>query len=512
MVVSMASTELSEPGINIGPEASSLYRPLELNQIRLLTVLPASCRSDEIYCDMRIVALGDTAVTSCEALSYAWNSIERTCRISVNNYLLLITANLNEALRHLRDTEKPRTLWVDAICINQDSITERNTQILFMGKIYSTARQVIIWLGLETEDNDINLRVLAERAKELNPEEIRANIGNLFERQWWYRSWVVQEFLNAQKRIFVCGSITLSFNTMRRIWVALYGFNDRYRYMHIYNFMGAINTIKTSKLREVLLDFGHCQATDPRDKIYAYLSLSNDISTVIPDYAASIQRVYTDFARTYIEEERNLEIICTHHRGYNSINLPSWVPDWSVCRSVAQNWTVSVQAESIFSAGYRPRGRLDQEFPSAKELSIEDGPSLLVFGVPIGKISKAWRSLDPRWFATSDWMAALRSWKPKDIETGTYLSGQSRFSAFCCTIIADSTGLLRFSRTPDMLLSLEAEILRALSGASTSNFDRLFTLLRRSTYSSRFAMLSGGHFALIPNASEIGDDVHSTRM
>ena len=503
----MASTELSEPRINVGPEASSVYCPLEPNQIRFLTILPALCLSDEICCDLRTVALGDEAVASYEALSYTWNSMELSCRISVNNYTLMVTANLYEALRHLRGTENPRTLWVDALCINQHNMAERNVQVLLMGKIYSTVRQVIIWLGTDVEDVDAGLRVLAERAPKLSTEEIRANIGTLFERQWWYRSWVVQEFLNAQERIFVCGSITLSFNTMRLIWDAISRFNDWYMYMHIYNLLGAMNTAKSSKLRDVMLDFGHCLATDPRDKVYAYLNLAKDISTVIPDYTASIQRVYTDFAKTYIKEEGNLEIICTHHRGYNSINLPSWVPDWSICRRAVQNWTVNSQVQSIFSAGYRPGSRSGQRLPSAGLISFEDTQSLLISGILIGKVSEAARSLDPSWFDTSDWVVGLRSWKPKDVETSTYLNGESKFSAFCCTIITDSTGFLRFSGNFGMLSSLEDEVLKALSGAATSNLSRLSALLRRSTYSSRFARLSDGHFALIPNASEIGDDV-----
>lgn len=83
--------------------------------------------------------------------------------------------------------------------------------------------------------------------------------------------------------------------------------------MYIYNLIGAMNIAKTSKLREVILDFGHCLAIDPWDKIYTYLNLVNNISTIIPDYTASIHCIYTDFVRTYIKEEHNLEIICIYY-------------------------------------------------------------------------------------------------------------------------------------------------------------------------------------------------------
>jgi hypothetical protein len=37
--------------------------------------------------------------------------------------------------------------WIDAICINQDDIPERNSQVQMMGDIYTNATFVMIWLG-----------------------------------------------------------------------------------------------------------------------------------------------------------------------------------------------------------------------------------------------------------------------------------------------------------------------------------------------------------------------------
>lgn len=38
-------------------------------------------------------------------------------------------------------------LWVDQLCIDQDSSAEKSQQVAFMGEIYSTARRTILWLG-----------------------------------------------------------------------------------------------------------------------------------------------------------------------------------------------------------------------------------------------------------------------------------------------------------------------------------------------------------------------------
>jgi hypothetical protein len=41
-----------------------------------------------------------------------------------------------------------RTFWIDALCIDQDSITKRNHQVAQMGRIYASASEVIAWFGI----------------------------------------------------------------------------------------------------------------------------------------------------------------------------------------------------------------------------------------------------------------------------------------------------------------------------------------------------------------------------
>jgi hypothetical protein len=43
--------------------------------------------------------------------------------------------------------DQPRVLWVDAICIDQFSVPDKNQQIPIMLEIYSRAAEVILWLG-----------------------------------------------------------------------------------------------------------------------------------------------------------------------------------------------------------------------------------------------------------------------------------------------------------------------------------------------------------------------------
>jgi len=50
-------------------------------------------------------------------------------------------------LQYLRQPSRTRKIWVDAICIDQSSTTERNHQVALMGEVYKLAKRVLIWLG-----------------------------------------------------------------------------------------------------------------------------------------------------------------------------------------------------------------------------------------------------------------------------------------------------------------------------------------------------------------------------
>ena len=41
--------------------------------------------------------------------------------------------------------------WIDAICIQQSDVSERNHQVRMMGLIYKRAAFVLAWLGMDCE-------------------------------------------------------------------------------------------------------------------------------------------------------------------------------------------------------------------------------------------------------------------------------------------------------------------------------------------------------------------------
>ncbi|KAK7752516.1 hypothetical protein SLS62_005484 [Diatrype stigma] len=133
------------------------HTPLRLHRgIRVLDLLPSFGRRDaSIRCKTREIVLGDPD-EQYEAISYVWGAPAGDCTIVCNGQDLLVTPNCRKMLRRLRRFHRTRTLWVDAICIDQTytGTAERNEQIPLMGQIYhkaSASRMVIFDLVRERE-------------------------------------------------------------------------------------------------------------------------------------------------------------------------------------------------------------------------------------------------------------------------------------------------------------------------------------------------------------------------
>jgi hypothetical protein len=115
-----------------------------LREIRLLYLHPGTW-NDAITCDLYKVSLDDQPCF--KAISYVWGNPHQTNLITVNGQFFAVTRNLFGGLQRMRKTEIGLTLWADAVCINQDNLDERYQQVQLMGDIYSSAEEVLVWLG-----------------------------------------------------------------------------------------------------------------------------------------------------------------------------------------------------------------------------------------------------------------------------------------------------------------------------------------------------------------------------
>lgn len=115
--------------------------------IRLLRLLPSALKSSPLRCELQHASLQAEPPPVYDALSYVWGSSNFTETILVDGHECSITKSLDGALRRLRQRWQSRVMWVDQICVNQDDMDERSSQVLLFGKLYRTAKRVVAWLG-----------------------------------------------------------------------------------------------------------------------------------------------------------------------------------------------------------------------------------------------------------------------------------------------------------------------------------------------------------------------------
>ncbi|KAH6716038.1 heterokaryon incompatibility protein-domain-containing protein, partial [Leptodontidium sp. MPI-SDFR-AT-0119] len=116
--------------------------------IRLLELLPCSTAA-ALKCRLIHVFLADNP--PYQALRYCWGDNSNPVTIQCDTGTILVTQNLYAALLRLRKKQQHRTLWVDAICINQGDDSERIHQVRQMKDIYQAASRTLVWLGPDTD-------------------------------------------------------------------------------------------------------------------------------------------------------------------------------------------------------------------------------------------------------------------------------------------------------------------------------------------------------------------------
>ena len=87
---------------------------------------------------------------------------ERAKLIGLNGSPVGVGQNLYLALQYIRHKVKPRNLWVDAICINQNDLYERGRQVRIMSQIFAKSILVLAWLGEADEDSDTTLDIIED--------------------------------------------------------------------------------------------------------------------------------------------------------------------------------------------------------------------------------------------------------------------------------------------------------------------------------------------------------------
>ncbi|KZL79375.1 ankyrin and het domain protein [Colletotrichum incanum] len=193
---------------------------------------------------------------SYEAISYVWGSEDRPRRIvSPAGAEIAITENLYHCLKRIRLEDRTRLVWADALCINQSDNKEKESQIMLMHDIYVSARRVLAYLGEEADGSKEAIELIEKYWRVNIPNPLNAGarafvenllsepvpdaptgseaelppqgdekwmaVSRFWNRSWFRRVWVVQEFILARDVLMICGDKTVSWSQLWPATVAL---------------------------------------------------------------------------------------------------------------------------------------------------------------------------------------------------------------------------------------------------------------------------------------------------
>jgi len=146
---------------------------------------------------------------SYEALSYTWDGQSPDQPIRCHGRTLKITRNCEIALFRLRNSSK-RRLWVDSICIDQTSASEKSVQVPLMGDIYGKSRKVLLWLGNATKASDLSFEYLKDVHRIILPYNLHIVHQSLAGTQPTF-PWHVEQELEVRRLAFD-GKILIRFS------------------------------------------------------------------------------------------------------------------------------------------------------------------------------------------------------------------------------------------------------------------------------------------------------------
>lgn len=413
------------------------------SEIRLL-YLHAGSGDDPVVCTLEHY---QQPRQGYEALSYAWGDETDYSLLQLNGKPFLIKKKLHTALRHLRNgidqneskSGTARLFWIDAICIDQSNVEERNEQVQRMRSIYEGAVRVVVWLGAdhELEDDEVSFTPSIWSFGKLPPGSIKTTNGalalaihlalyetvgggfdedqkswgylcRLLSRSWFSRLWILQEIAASQSVVCTVGRSMITWNTLEKAAIHILDpeFVKEVPCPYILPLMRANNVLKVGlrgadpwNLLTILREVQDAQCTDPRDKIFALkgLLLQDEAEDIEIDYSKSIKRVYADWAWKRIDRLQSLDIfsICADSAGSSipglysaneSEGIPSWTPD--LRKALGRDNPLFKRSHS----GQLPRGIYNRPFLVTRS---DDGLKLSMVGARSDKVAMLTSIGDP---------------------------------------------------------------------------------------------------------------------
>lgn len=371
---------------NYLPRASQMPRPdgpdfkhtfltgPESTAIRTLTLQPSNDMAALIEC--RVAECDLAELPTYKALSYVWGTKSVQKYILVNSQVMHVTPNLYDALRRLRHPSEPQLLWIDAICIDQETRSERNQQVAIMGDVYRHAQTVLIWLGEEVEDSKVYFQYLEDLKKfhssaqadyhsepEVMPGHnglwwdpmrpkpthrplpkqpafnacVEAAFRRLCRRPWFLRRWVIQELALSRNALVCCGPYAVTRNDFLEAH-DVSPQEKRSTRARGYKFQPLRGWDVSARIKDLgsirfdrnghLPDYSRlCQVSEPKDRVYGMLGLFPP-GLIQINYDYTVQQIFTQFAQAVVSQDGHIRMLHDYSARVTLTGIPSWVPDF----------------------------------------------------------------------------------------------------------------------------------------------------------------------------------------
>jgi hypothetical protein len=504
---------------------------------------------DEIRIMLHTTILSEERIPDYEALSYTWGSQKDPVDVLIeprvddkrskhgsqphrpDTSTLAVTQNLATALRHLRRPDRKRTLWIDAICVNQQDFKERGHQVERMADVYRKADQVVVWLGPESDNSALAITTIYDlslcidvdwRDYSMKPssqgeshwadleenfpydDETWLAISHLVKRKWFRRLWIWQEVCLARRATVVCGYETIAWGNFRDAILCFYT-KSRPEWFHeastdsLSSVLNVCDFAKGSSLTYMLKQTKHCEFSDPKDRIYALLSLVRDEITIDlkPDYSKTACQIFQDVVLRELAKKGTLNLLtCCELQGVLE-EVPSWVPDFSTpnnCNALkyaCSCWRSEADAHYAGGGILKVAGVCSATVNSVEEIVSED---VVMDSARRTEVKRALKR-----------MAALYS------GNGRYVGGSDMLEALCrsfCSnmfaesFIPSSDHYPQFEESRDYLLNLVQSSPESEPEYAKYVLDVVYDVIGRSFLTTR-----EGHIGLAPLAAKAGDQV-----
>ena len=290
------------------------------------------------------------------ALSYVWGEHNKDLKpiLVGSRRVHWITYNLWTALKRIRSSDADLILWIDAICINQASTTEKSQQLPNMRWIYPRAEKVLCWLGdddgtvleafnaLKTwaqayEDSELRVKLVRDTEKYLASRRPGSQNGLsvLFNRPYWRRAWCLPEVCvdSINPPILLASKHELSWSDLYKGFLCMGSSLDDSALLIGTNVAYLLPMIKTCwrppedlRMSELIPDAAMREAYEFHDIIFSLLGLAErrGVEYPAPDYEKTIEETCILYTRKIISIDERLDILTTVDSAKEDDNVPSW--------------------------------------------------------------------------------------------------------------------------------------------------------------------------------------------